>query len=137
MKQPIDIIQAHHLGGDCALGLKNFKESEKRYGLALETALKFGNTLQADIDMQGVAFSVSGQSRWAKSIRLDAASRKNLEELGVTMDGIVEFWDEFINIYIKGASKKVGKELARKYEEEGKAMGFEKAVEYALDFKKD
>ena len=31
----------------------------------------------------------------------------------------------------------VGEELAKKYEEEGIAMGFDKAVEYALDFEKD
>ena len=87
--------------------------------------------------MQGVAFSVSGQSRWPKSIRLDAASRQNLKEFGVSMDGKAEFWDEFIKIYLEGAKNEVGKELSRKYEEEGKTMGFEKAVEYALDFNKD
>ncbi len=39
--------------------------------------------------------------------------------------------------YIESPRKEVGEELARKYEEEGIAMGFEKAVEYALDFDKD
>jgi hypothetical protein len=39
--------------------------------------------------------------------------------------------------YIEGAKKEVGEELAKQYEEEGIAMGFEKAVEYALDFDKD
>ena len=33
--------------------------------------------------------------------------------------------------------KEVGEERARQYEEEGIAMGFEKAVEYAFDFDKD
>ena len=41
-----------------------------------------------------------------------------------------------IDTYIEGAKKEVGEELAKKYEEEGIAMGLEKAVEYALDFEK-
>ena len=50
---------------------------------------------------------------------------------------MAEFWDEFIDTYIEGAKKQVGAELTRKYEEEGKNMVFEAAVEYALDFDKD
>ena len=50
---------------------------------------------------------------------------------------MLDFWDEWIDSYIEGAKKEVGEELAKKYEEEGIAMGFEKAAEYALDFKKD
>jgi excinuclease UvrABC nuclease subunit len=53
------------------------------------------------------------------------------------LDGGAEFWDEWIETYLKGARKEVGEELTRKYEEEGKNMGFEAAVEYALDFGRD
>ncbi len=35
------------------------------------------------------------------------------------------------------AKKEVGEKRARQYEEEGIAMGFEEAVEYALEFKLD
>ncbi len=51
--------------------------------------------------------------------------------------GILEFWDEWIEMYIESAKAEVGEELTQKYEEEGIAMGFDKAVEYALDFDKD
>jgi hypothetical protein len=37
----------------------------------------------------------------------------------------------------KANREKLGEELTMKYEEEGKAMGFDRAVEYALDFEKD
>jgi hypothetical protein len=50
---------------------------------------------------------------------------------------MLEFWDEWTDTYIEGAKKEVGEELAKRYEAEGTAMGFEKAVEYALDFEKD
>ena len=58
-------------------------------------------------------------------------------ELGTSMYGVAEFWDEWIDTYIKGAREKLGEELTLKYEEEGQNMGFEAAVEYALDFDKD
>jgi hypothetical protein len=59
------------------------------------------------------------------------------KSIGVEIYGIWPLWDEFMDIYIDGAVKVVGKELAKQYEEEGIAMGFERAVKYALDFNKD
>jgi non-specific serine/threonine protein kinase len=131
------IEMARHFLGDCALGNKNFKESERRYGLGVETGLKYGTVFLAAADLQGVAFSLSGQSRWAKCIRLEAAAWKKSAELGVSLSGVAEFWDEWIDTYIGGAREELGAELTQKYEEEGKNMGFEAAVEYALDFDKD
>jgi hypothetical protein len=117
--------------------LKDFMEAEKRYGLAIETAMKYGYILFAVTDIQGVAFALSGQSRLAKSIRLDAAAGEKYKDLGITLKGMVKFWDEWIETYLAGARKKVGEELTRKYEQEGKKMGFEAAIQYALDFDKD
>ncbi|MBE0712299.1 MAG: hypothetical protein IH583_07935 [Candidatus Aminicenantes bacterium] len=88
-------------------------------------------------DIQGVAFALAGQGRWAKSLRLDAAAREQYKKMGMEVDGLFEFWDEWIATYIEGARKEVGEELAKNYKEEGIAMGFEKAIEYALDFEKD
>jgi non-specific serine/threonine protein kinase len=137
LEQPLGIIQAHHFSGDCALGHRNFKEAEKEYAIGIKSALKFGNTLYVGLDIQGVAFSVSGQSRWAKAIRLDAAAREIYNQIGVVIEGIAEFWDEFINTYIDEAKKQLGEELTREYVAEGKNMGFEATVEYALNFDKD
>jgi len=137
LSQPYGIMCGHHYGGDCALGIKNFKEAEKNYGLAVASVLKYGNKFQAGVEMQGVAFSVSGQSRWAKSIRLDAAARETADKYGLKLDGMADFWDDWIKIYLGEARKEVGEELTRKYEEEGKNMGFEAAIKYALDFDND
>jgi predicted ATPase len=131
------IEMARHFLGDCALGNKNFSEAERKYSLGVVTGLKYGTVFLAAADLEGVAFSLSGQSRWAKCIRLDAAAWKKSAELGVSLSGVAEFWDEWIDIYIVGAKKKLGEELTRKHEEEGRNMGFEAAVEYALDFDKD
>ena len=131
------IVGARHMLGDCAVGMKNHNEGEKRYAVGIETALKYGNIFYQTFDLQGVAFALSGQSRWAKAIRLDAAAREKFRITGITVDGMAEFWDEFIETYIEGAKKEVGEELTRQYKEEGIAMGFEAAIDYALNFNKD
>ena len=131
------IEAALHLLGDCTVGMKDFKEGEKRYAKGIEVSYGHGNVLFAATDIQGVAFALSGQRRWAKALRLDAAARVQYKELGVVIDGMLEFWDEWIDTYIEGAKREVGEVLAKRYEEEGITMGFEKAIEYALNFKKD
>jgi hypothetical protein len=128
---------ARHFLGDCAHGNKDFKESEKRFGLGVKTALQYGTIHLAAADLQGVAFSVAGQSWWPKLIRLDAAVRKKATENGFSVNGVAEFWHEWIDTYIGGAIQNLGEELTHQYEEEGKNMGFDAAVKYALDFDKD
>jgi len=44
---------------------------------------------------------------------------------------------DWIEEYIGGARKAVGVKAAAKYEQDGRRMGFEAAVEYALDFERD
>jgi non-specific serine/threonine protein kinase len=137
LQQPWEIVLSHHFRGDCALGTKEFKEAEKEYGHAVISAQKFGNTAYIAIDLQGVAFALAGQSRWDKSIRLDAAARKIYDQIGMQIEGVAEFWDVFVATYTEHAKKEAGEELTRKYQEEGRAMETEQAVEYALDFEKD
>jgi len=131
------IETALHLLGDIAVGMKDYKEGEKRYAEGVKASLKYGTMLYTAFDTQGVAFALSGQGRWAKAIRLDAAARELFKKMGVVVDGMVGFWDEWIETHIEGAKKEVGKELTFQYEEEGINMGLESAVEYALDFNKD
>lgn len=137
LEQPTGIITAHHFFADSALGTGNYIEAEKKYCQVVSLAIEYGMPHQVGIDMQGVAFALAGQLRWAKSIRLDAAAREIVKQYGFVLDGIAEFWDEWIETYIEGAKKKVGEELTKQYQEEGRQMGFEKAVEYALDFDRE
>jgi tetratricopeptide (TPR) repeat protein len=131
------IETALHLLGDSAVGMKDYLEGEKRYAEGIKASLKYGTMLYTAFDTQGIAFALAGQGRWAKAIRLDAAARELFKKMGVVVDGMVGFWDEWIETYIEGAKKKLGKELTMQYQEEGIKMGFEKAVVYALDFNKD
>ena len=60
-----------------------------------------------------------------------------MKAMGLNIDGLYKFWDEWIETYLLGARKEVGEEFTRRYEEEGSKMGFEAAVEYALDVDRD
>ena len=131
------IFCALHYLGDCGVGTKDFIEGEKRYAQGVETSFKHGTLWAAAFDTQGIAFTLSGQGRYAKAIRVEAAAREQLKQAGIEPDGMYDFWDEWIETYIEGAKKVVGKERTIQYQEEGVNMGFEKAVEYALDFNKD
>ncbi len=137
MDQLLVIESALHLLGDCTVGMKDYKEGEQRYAKGIETSYSHGNILYATTDIQGVAFALAGQRRWAKALRLDAAAREQYKKIGVVIDGMIGFWDEWIDTYIEGAKREVGEILAKQYEEEGISIGFEKAMEYALDFDKD
>ena len=137
LNHSLGISGAHHLRSDCALGLKDFLEAEKSYALATQTAVKYGITFNSYADLQGIAFALSGQGRCAKSLRINAAAIEGFKSIGVEIYGIWPMWDDFIDTYIGGARKEVGEELAKQYEEEGIAMGFDGAMEYALDFSRD
>jgi len=49
----------------------------------------------------------------------------------------LRFWHESLAKTVGRAKEQVGEKEAAALEEEGRAMGFEKAVEYALDFERD
>lgn len=134
--QQFYLIAANHYLSDCFLGEGDYQEGERHYAHAMETALRFRNRFQAAAELQGMAFAIGGQKRWRKSIVLNAAAREQYRVFGVNFEGVT-FWDEWIETYIVGAKKEVGEELSKKYEEEGRTMGFDKAVAYALDFDKD
>jgi predicted ATPase/AraC-like DNA-binding protein len=129
----LGFVSALHYLADCALGRNDFLEAEKRYIKGIETALENKTPWAAAFDVQGLAFAISGQGRYPKSVRLDAASREQFKRLGIEVDGMFGFWDEWIDNYIEVAKRELGVELTKKYQEEGVAMGFERAVEYALD----
>ena len=137
LNHALGISAAHHLRSDCALGLKDFPGAEKTYGMGIQSAMKHNILFNAYADLQGLAFALSGQSRWAKSLRLNAMAVHMFKATGIEIYGIWPLWDEFTDTYIGGARKTVGEEMAKQYEEEGIAMGFDRAVEYALDFTVD
>ena len=125
-----------HFYGDCALMKKDYKEAEKRYSVAMNRYLENGNQLEACIELQGIVFSLSGQERYLKALRLQGAFDLKYDEFGLTPPQI-KFWIAWVEEYLHGARVAVGEKKAAQYEQEGRRMGFDKAVEYAMDVDKD
>jgi predicted ATPase len=125
-----------HFYSDCAFMRKDFEEAEKRYAVAMKSYLENGNQVESCIELQGIAFALSGQERYEKALRLQGAVDAKYDEYGVQTPQI-KFWMDWFEEYMNGARKTVGEEKAVQFEQEGRQMGFENAVEYALEFEKD
>ena len=135
LEQPAMMRLGYHFIADCDLLEEKYLMSEKAYCSALEIAFRTGNMFFVCIELLGLSMALAGQSKLAKAIRISTVSREYAlqnrilvpENLGYT------FWQEFIKIYLVKAREELGEKLNLEYEEEGKKMGIEEAIEYALD----
>jgi len=131
-----EIMDSRHYYADCALLRQDYAVSQRRYSQALQAAFDLGDILQASAELQGISMSYAGQGRHSKSLRLNAAVIAKWEAFGVKLPPL-RFWFDSLDRTIGRAKEILGEEKASALEEEGRKMGFEKAVEYALDFDKD
>jgi len=132
---PKEIMWANHSYADCSLIRKDFDEAEKRFCKAIVATINYGDIAQTSGDLGGLASSLSGQDRFEKSMQLFGAVKAKLEDLG-----LVEFppcYQIILDGYQNQAKQNLGEEKSAKLFEKGKEMGFDKAVEYALDIKAD
>ena len=125
-----------HYYSDCALMRKDYKETEKRYSIALKHHLEVGNHYQSLNELTGMIYGLSGQGRYKKALLLMGAVDAKFDEYGVSLPQL-KFWTDWFEEYVNGARRAVGEEKTARYEEEGRQMGFEMAIEYALDFERD
>jgi hypothetical protein len=130
-----EVMWANHSYADTFLLRDQYVEGEKNYIKAVKACIQFGDIFQVTGDLAGLAMSLSGQGRYAKCMILYGAVQSKLEDLGIPKFAPV--WDEYFEKHIGKAQKSLGEEKSIKLFEQGKKMGFEKAVEYALDFDKD
>ena len=130
-----DYYFSYHYYADAALLMGDYKNGENRYGIALKEAAESGNTQQAAYEMRGISNCASGQGKYTKALRLSGAFEKYLYDNNM-VENNVTFWAKMRDMHLGNARKALGAE-AEQYEQEGRNMDFEKAVEYALDFNKD
>jgi non-specific serine/threonine protein kinase len=128
-----EIGMARHVYADCALLRKDYSVSFERYKMALKACMQAKDYGQAIAELMGIALSLAGKSFYKDAITLNSAVLSIFEQLGVG-DLAPEFWIHCTEETIGKAKKEVAEALVKQYEEEGIAMGFDKAVEYALDF---
>lgn len=139
---------AHHLGNDwdttvfkhiyadIPLLKDEYELAELRYIESLKAAWQAGNSLQAAIELLGVAMAVSGQGRHKKALRLNGAFFEKFEELNAKMPRL-KFWDDCYVKTIVNSIEAVGKDEHQLLNIEGRAMGFEAARQYAVKVKQD
>jgi hypothetical protein len=125
-----------HFYSDCAIMRKDFDEAEKRYSVGIRGYLVKGQLLASLVELTGVIFALSGQGRYMKALRILGVVYAKWDEFGLSLHQ-VKFWMEWFEEYVNRARKAVGDEKAEQYEQEGRQMGFENAVDYALDFEMD
>ena len=98
--------------------------------------IEIGNHYQSMNELTGMIYGLSGQGRYKKALLLMGAVDAKFDEYGVSLPQF-KFWTDWFEEYINGARRAVGEEKAASYEREGRKIGFEMAIEYALDFEKD
>jgi non-specific serine/threonine protein kinase len=131
-----DITVARHIYADIPLQKGDFKLSEIRYMEAAKNALELGSALQVDIELQGMAMSIAGQGRHEKALQIFGAAIGKFEEIGAELVAL-NFWMTCINRTVGKSIEILGPEKAEILNQEGRKMGFEKAIEYAFDLDKD
>ena len=136
LNMPREIMMTRHYYADCALERDESEEAERRYSEALKAALDYGDMWEAAADMQGMAMGIAGQGRYKKALRLNGAALAKCDELGGVLGGL-HFWDVLMERNIGRTRKEMDEKAAEAAENEGRQMGFERAVDYALDFDKD
>ena len=82
--------------------------------------------------MQGMAIGLMGSEREEDGFRLYGASCARLVELHTTMLDEVAFWVKFRERYLPPARERIGPAAAIEAEQEGCAMGWQKALAYAF-----
>jgi predicted ATPase len=136
LNQIFGIMLAYHFLGDCAILSKNFTESERLYAENMKRCIDVGFGDGVISEMQGVALSVGGQLRYGKATRLNIVVMNEYSRVGLNVPDY-KFWQDLIEKHLLSIKEKIGEELYSMYEEEGKNMGFEAAIQYALDYDRD
>lgn len=125
----------YHFLADCALISGDGDAAEVLYRDSLNAALAYGDLSEAVWEVEGVAMSAGCRGRPRRALLLGGAMEAGREELGT--DAQVSFWDELLDERLGRARRDVGAERAAEFWAEGRDMGWDPAVEYALDLARD
>jgi len=136
LQEPRDVHFALHYLADSSLARGDPVKAEERYRESLRAALDYGNTLQAGMEVQGMAMGIAGQGRLEKAFRLNGAAKSRFHESGFD-SSFIPFWAGYMRRYFDPARDALGEAALARLEEEGRQMGFDAAIDYALDQTRD
>ncbi len=131
-----DLSDANHLVAEVAFLKKQYNQAEKYHAKALEFILPLNSGLQTTVFVFSIAFSVSGQGRHEKGLRLYASCMRNFKDLGLAVPP-VDYLHYVLEQTIHPSVAAVGEQRAQELHVEGENMRFEDAIEYALDLERD
>jgi hypothetical protein len=139
LNDPLAQQGAHHYIADCGLIEGDVTTAHQHYSYALRAALELGDMLQAATEMQGIAMAFAGMSQPERALRLGGAAAAHCQELGsgffFSLSSSVSwpFWDALLAKYLGRARDQLGPKASAAAWEEGRRMGFHRAVAYALN----
>ena len=120
-----------HYLADCAMHRRDYTLAEQHRLSALETALASENVMQQTIEILGLALTAAGLRRDEDALRLEGAVDAKYEELGASLTFLPTFaaWRER---ELGAAHARLGEARASTVFDEGRAMTWDQAVEFAL-----
>ncbi len=131
--EPKFVHYSLHYLGDCALWRGEASKAVAIYGESLRAALDYGNEMEAATEMQGMAMGLAGSGREEESFCLYGASCARFLELQTTAVDEIAFWLELRGRYLPPARERIGVAAAERAEQEGRTMGWERAVARAFE----
>jgi predicted ATPase len=121
---------ADHYLADCAMHRRDYSLAEEHRLSALETALTIGTAMQQTIEILGLAFTAAGLGRDEDALRLEGAVDAKWKELGVShAPPLSEAWRKRD---LGPARARLGETRATAAFDEGRAMTWDQAIEFAL-----
>src|SRR5438477_3906534 len=96
-----------HYLADCALWRGDGANAVRLYRDSLQAALDYGNEMEAETEMQGMAMGLMSSGREEAGFRLYGASSARVAELQTTMIDEVRFWVGFRDRYLPPARERI------------------------------
>ena len=115
---------------DRALIDGEFDEAERRYLRALEQARRERIDIQLPARVLGVAMTAAALGDLERAVRLAAAARARLKELGLTVSSF--YWDQLQRWFLDGARALLDPDVAAEAERKGAAADLEAVIEELL-----
>jgi len=124
------MVSGNHYLADCAMYRGDYALAEQHRLSALETTLVIGDVVQQTIEVLGLAFTAAGLGRDEDALRLEGAVAAKWKEFGVEhAPPLSEAWRKRDLV---PAHARLGESRAMTAFDEGRAMTWDQAVEFAL-----
>ena len=124
------MVSGNHYLADCAMYRGDYALAEQHRLSALETTLVIGDVVQQTIEVLGLAFTAAGLGRDEDALRLEGAVAAKWKEFGVEhAPPLSEAWRKRDLV---PAHARLGESRATTAFDEGRAMPWDQAVEFAL-----